>query len=122
MRVYTWINLTDALVVIANSPAEAEEVAKKEGISIDRSPDTAIELTEPTPAVVLYTGQRKEVNMEPTNQPADPEVPADQGTQDQPAQGESQEQGSETPATPEGGSEGEEQTGGETPSGEEPQQ
>ena len=122
MRIYTWTNLTDALVVIANSPAEAEELAKREGIAVDRSPDTAIELTEPTPAVVLYTGQRKEVNMEPTNQPTDPQVPADQGTQDQPAQpvqGESQEQVDETP---EGGSEGGEQTGGETPSGEQPQQ
>lgn len=60
MRLYIW-DIPNILIIIAGSLAEAQEVAKKEGIEVEGSHQRAIELEEPTPALVVFSGKKKEV-------------------------------------------------------------
>ena len=53
MKIFIW-DKTTILAIIASSVEEAREVAKREGIVIEGLHNKAIELTEITPALIIY--------------------------------------------------------------------
>ncbi len=62
MTIYIWENEISKIVlaVIAGSVADAIKLAEQDGIKVEGEPQRVISLVEPTPAIVVYSGEKNE--------------------------------------------------------------